>query len=87
MQREPILKAATVVAFIAAVIGVFVAFGVPLTDAQRDAIMQLAIILSPGLAALATWAFSRAYTTTLSDPRDDEGVELQRVDGLPPVRK
>lgn len=83
VRREPILKAATVVALVSALIGLLVAFGVPLTDAQRESIVALVTILAP----FAVWWIARRSTTPLSDPRDNAGAPLRRTDGFDAVER
>lgn len=87
MKREPVITTAGVVSAIAALIGLWVAFGGNLTDAQREAVMQVAVILAPVIAAGLTALIGRLFVTPLADPRDDEGVRLQRVDGSEPVKR
>lgn len=87
MKREPLIKTASVIAFISAVLTIWVAFGGSLTEAQREAIMQFAAILAPVIAAGLTALIGRLFVTPLSDPRDSEGVKLQRVDGSEPVKR
>lgn len=52
MHTEPAITIASVVALVAAVIGLLVAFGVEVTDAQRDAILTLVGIGGPIVAGL-----------------------------------
>lgn len=51
-QREPAVIAGTIVAVIAAVITLVVAFGVNLTETQTEAILGVATVVAPLLAAL-----------------------------------
>lgn len=53
-EREPAVIAGTIVAIIAAIITLVVAFGVNLTETQTEAILGLAAVLAPILAALLT---------------------------------
>lgn len=75
MEREPILTSGAVAGAVTAVLSLLVAFGVPLTDDQRGAILGLA----PIVAALGTWALARRKTTpwssVLSRVRPDGAVE------------
>lgn len=59
VEREPILSAAAVASGITAAISLAAAFGLDLSEAQRDAIVGLA----PVVAALGTWALARRNTT------------------------
>lgn len=50
-QREPVLTAATAGALVAALVTVLVQFGVPITDAQADAISVFVAVAFPIAAA------------------------------------
>ena len=82
MDREPVITANTIVAFITAVIVLAVAFGLPMTEQQQAAIVGVVIIVAPILAAF--WA--RTNTTPLSRPRDADGEVLTRIDGTQPLK-
>jgi len=53
-EREPAAVAASIVAGVTAVIALVVAFGVPLTDEQRTAILGVAAVAAPIIAAALT---------------------------------
>lgn len=84
MEREPLIKTASVIAFISAVLTIWVAFGGSLTEAQREAIMQFAAIVAPVIAAGLTALIGRMFVTPVSDPKivTDAGevVPLVRAD-------
>lgn len=87
MQREPILVKGGVVAFVTAALNVGVAFGLPITEEQRAAILQISPFVFPWIVWIGTWAWARIDTTPLDDPRDATGEPLVRADdGAPPVR-
>lgn len=54
MRNEPLVTRATIVALAAAVVGVLVVFGVPLTDEQQAAILALVGVAAPLLVAALT---------------------------------
>lgn len=59
MKREPIITTATVTAAVSAVIGVLVAFGVPLSDGQTEAILILVGVIAPLIVIVARkWTWS-----------------------------
>lgn len=59
MKREPIITTATITAAVSAVIGVLVAFGVPLTDGQTEAILILVGVAAPLIVIIARkWTWS-----------------------------
>lgn len=70
--REPILTANVVVALILEVCVLLRAFGVPLTDAQQNAIIGVAA----AVFAIGAGLIARRYTTPLADPRNDSGENL-----------
>lgn len=53
MKREPIITTATITAAVSAVIGVLVAFGVPLSDGQTEAILILVGVIAPLVVILS----------------------------------
>jgi hypothetical protein len=73
-RPEPILLG-QVGTIVTAVLGLLVAFGVPLTDDQRDTVLALVGALVPVAAMLGAW-WSRSRVTPLSDPRDASGRSL-----------
>lgn len=52
MQNEPLVTVATITAFVAAVLGLFVEFGLALTDGQQSAIQGLVAVAAPVVVAL-----------------------------------
>lgn len=87
MQREPILFKGGIVAFVTALLNLIVAFGVPLTEEQTAAILQMSGVISPVVVMFVTWWWARVDTTPLADPRDATDEPLVRADdGAPPVR-
>jgi len=58
-----------------AVLGLLVAFGMRLTDDQRNAVLGVLGALVP-LVALGAAAWARTKVTPVSDPRDDLGQRL-----------
>jgi hypothetical protein len=58
-SEEPLLTIGTVVAFASAVLGVLVAFGLPLTGDQRTAILSVVGVAAPVVVAI--WGRQRVY--------------------------
>jgi hypothetical protein len=54
MNNEPLVTVGLITAFAAAVIGVLVAFAVPMTDQQQTAILALVGVVAPILVVLIT---------------------------------
>lgn len=52
MKSEPVVTVASITAAVAALIGVLVAFGVPLTDDQQKALLGLVAVVAPLVAAV-----------------------------------
>lgn len=77
LEREPLVTTAGITALAAAIIALFVAFGLPITSGQQDAIMGFIIVIAP----LAVALIGRAFVTPVAAPQDNEGVPLVRVDG------
>lgn len=71
MKTEPVISTATITAAVSAVIGVLVAFGVPLTDDQKVAVLALVGVAAPLVVILA-----RKYVTPNASvvERDDAGT-------------
>lgn len=71
MKTEPVISTATITAAVSAVIGVLVAFGVPLTDDQKIAVLALVGVAAPLVVILA-----RKYVTPNASvvERDDAGT-------------
>lgn len=70
MKNEPVLTLAGITAVVAALIGVLVAFGVPMTDDQQKAVLVAVGAIAP--LALAYYARKRV-TPVAADP---DPVEL-----------
>lgn len=83
MDTSPVGWSATIVAIIAAFLGVLIAFGVPITEE-----MKIALLTFFGTAApVVVWLMSRRKVTPLADPKDSTGEELvRRVDQQPPLQ-
>jgi len=75
-DSEPVLTAA-VKAFVASVIAIAVALGVPIDDELRSALLALIGTGGTLLGILLAWR-ARARVTPLADPRDDDGRRLSR---------
>lgn len=54
IKNEPLWTRATITALVAAVIGVAVSFGLPVTDEQQAQIMALVAVAAPLLVAAIT---------------------------------
>jgi hypothetical protein len=79
---QPVVKSAVLAALTAlvpAVLGLLVAFGVDLSDAQQQAILALTAAVT-GLvgtgAPIVAAVFARREVTPLASPRDNEGNVL-----------
>jgi hypothetical protein len=72
MNREPLAIRAAVVAALAALVNLAVAFGWDLTVDQVAALNTAVGLVAS--AVIVVW--SRGAVTPLSDPRDDDGVPL-----------
>jgi hypothetical protein len=98
MKNEPVLTAAVIVALGGAIVGLLVAFGVPITEEQRDAIERFLIIVAPIVLSLAAGlAVRQAVTpnakiverevdgTVLAGPANElpEGTKIREL-GSPP---
>lgn len=75
-NREPLITGAIVVSLVAAAIQLLVAFGIPLTPDQTQAIMGFVTILAPLVVA---WLV-RGKVTPLADPRNNRGEKLVPTD-------
>ena len=76
-RPEPVMDAATIAALASAVLAAAVAFGVPLSAGQKTALIALIAIVAP---FIAQWFIARPQVTPLSNPQDDQGYPLGRVD-------
>lgn len=72
IARRPLVTTATLAAFVAAVLSLLTAFGVPLSDAQQAAVSGLAAVLAPLVVALV----GHRLVTPTADPRDRDGRQL-----------
>lgn len=63
MAHEPVMTAAGAAAVVSAVIGVLVAFGVPLTTGQRQAVIDLVMVGFPIVAFLVAAWIARSKVT------------------------
>lgn len=63
IQSEPVVSAAAISALVGAVIGVLVAFGVPVSGDQADAILNLVAVLAPAVSMLVGAAIARSKAT------------------------
>lgn len=52
MKTEPVVTVASITAAVAALIGVLVAFGVPLSDDQQKALLALVGVVAPLVTAV-----------------------------------
>lgn len=74
MKREPILTTATITAAVSALIGVLVAFGVPLSDGQTEAILILVGVIAPLVVIL-----SRKWTWSEDSHRADKARAIEET--------
>lgn len=82
MSNTPILTTAVITALVSAVIGVLVAFGVPVTGDQQVAIMTLVAVIAP---FIVFWV-GHNTTTPLNNPTDVDGEPLTRSNGAPAIK-
>jgi hydrogenase/urease accessory protein HupE len=75
-RPEPLLDAAALVAMATAIIGLLIAFGVPLTEDQKMTIIGAVAVFAPFVVG---W-LARQDVTPLEDPRDYDGQALVRGD-------
>lgn len=74
MNKEPLVTVSTITAIAAAVIGVLVAFAVPLTEDQQVAILALVGVLAPVVVALVV----RPKVTPEAKAQDRERAALRK---------
>jgi hypothetical protein len=60
MDTEPVLATASIIAALAAVLAVLVAFGVPLTHTQTETLLALFAIAGPIVSAV--WGRTKAFS-------------------------
>lgn len=65
MKREPLVNRASVVAAVTAVVGLLVAFGVPISAEEKAAVIGLVAVVAPIVVA----AITRHKVTPTDDPR------------------
>ena len=73
MKREPLLTVAAVTAVATALLGLGVAFGLPVSDDQQAAILAAVAAVAPIVVGL----IARRYVTPVADPRADDGTPLR----------
>lgn len=83
MNSQPLLTTAALTSLVGAIIALLVSFGVSLTGEQQAAIMGLVTIISPFVVAL----IGQHYTTTLADPKDEDGAPLTRPGDEPTLKQ
>lgn len=74
-ETKPVLTSTTIVAFVTAVIALFVAFGVELSNEQTAAILGLIGVVAP----IVVGVYSSQKTTPLAKPEDEDGQPLVRA--------
>lgn len=83
LSNEPILTATSVAALVSAVMGVLVVFGVPLTQEQRERVLDLVLVAFPIIAFLvaAIIARSKVVPQTKIDqvPLAKRALEQERI--------
>lgn len=86
--HEPLTSRALVVAVVGAVLALLVAFGVPISDDQRQAVLGVVLVVAP--LVLAWWARNHVYSpATVSrllaarDVRSDRQQGSKRETGAP----
>lgn len=80
MRNEPLINIAFLTALVTALLSLLTAFGVPITDAQQDAVNQFMLVVAPLLVAF----IGRTLVTPVAEPKDHDGVPLVRIDGQEP---
>lgn len=82
-QPQPVLLA-PIGALVTALLGVLVAFNVPVTHDQQSSILALVSVLVVIAGYIGAW-WAKRKVTPVESPRDDDGEELVRADGEPLV--
>lgn len=62
MKSEPVITVASLTAFVAAVLAVLAAFGLPLTDDQQKAILGLVAVVAPVVVGVLARRFVTPVT-------------------------
>lgn len=83
-DNEPALTAGSVVAIVAAIVAVAIAFGAPITQQQKDAILTLVAAIAPIAVALLV----RPHVTPVAKLEDAYGKEAAQklTEGKPVVQ-
>jgi hypothetical protein len=79
-DNEPAITAGTITALAAAIMAAFVAFGLPWTPEQRDAVNHIVTIAAPVIAPLLAASLIRGHVTPTK--KVDEKVEDQVAQAL-----
>lgn len=74
---EPVITVATITAAVSAIIALLVAFGLDLSDDQRNAILGVVAVVAPIIAG----ALARGYVTPV--PKANAAVEQAAREGKP----
>lgn len=77
IKNEPVVSAAAITGLVGAILGVLVAFGVPVTGDQAEAILNLVGILAPVAAAVIGGLIARKKVT-----RNTHVLERQEGDAV-----
>lgn len=72
MGREPVISTSLVTSCMTASFAVLISFGLPISQDRQSALLGLAAVVAPVIAAL----FTRGLVTPVSDPRDADGNTL-----------
>jgi hypothetical protein len=80
MNENPVTASAAVVAVIGSIITALVAFGLDVTDGQRNAIIGLVVPTFVLVGLIGAW-WARRQVTPLANPRDNALAPLVRADG------
>lgn len=78
-SEQPVLTAASLVALGAAILALLVAFGIPVTPGQVEAILGLITVVAPFAVALLT----RKHVTPVVNPKAADGTPLVPVTSDP----
>lgn len=73
-ETRPVFTSTTIVAVVTAVIALFVAFGVELSNEQTAAILGMVGVFAPIIVGI----YSSQKTTPLAKPEDEDGTPLVR---------
>lgn len=81
-MTNPLWNVAAITSLVAALIGVLVAFGVPITEDQTNKLLTLIATGAPFVVAY----FASRKVTPLNNPTDTDNTPLVRSDTLQPTR-